>query len=169
MLGMLLHGVFVSAFTALSMPGDREGDSAPLGGAGPEAIHSETIDVRLEQDICFSRVMGVRFGSAKQFLRHPLTKPTLVTLSLGLEPLRHLSAWWMRLAGNPSKCRNAMFDILWEPTSPLTHATQYLASIPSATVVGCSSFGALTGLPRFSSGARSARVKCGLCAERPCC
>jgi len=46
-----------------------------------------------------------------------------------LEPIRYLSAYWMRVAGDPEKCGESMFEMLFEPSSPLLHVRQHLASL----------------------------------------
>ena len=126
--GLMVHNVYAKAFFALSMPTEPEGgDSVPeaLSGGKPP----ERLDASLEADLCFSKVQGVRFAAARKFLCSPDIKATLLTLSLMLEPLRYLSAYWMRVAGDPEKCGESMFEMLFEPSSPLLHVRQHLASL----------------------------------------
>lgn len=56
--------------------------------------------------------MGRKFAASKEFLLHADVTTVLVSLSLALEPLRALTAWWMRRAKQAENfsCRRPLMD-----------------------------------------------------------
>ena len=118
-LGLLCHQAFLLVFLKLRV-------KAGAAQADMDIMR----DMRLTLDLDLSAVTGTRYHAARKFLLDEATSWSLTVLGLALEPVRFLTAWWMRRA----RCedvveRVASMDIQYPPTSPLICAAQYLASM----------------------------------------
>jgi hypothetical protein len=56
------------------------------------------IDPQLQNDLFFSAVAGARYNAGCKFLLDLATRGAMVCLGIVLEPIRYLTAWWMRRA-----------------------------------------------------------------------
>ena len=89
------------------------------------------LDPQLCHDATFSAVQGKRYTICAKWLQEASTPPSLTTLCIVLEPLRHLTAWFIRRAReheDPGRVPPAL-DLLNHAYSPIVHAEQYLAGL----------------------------------------
>jgi hypothetical protein len=84
LVAMLCHNVFTYLFLTLSCATDAE--------------VSADMDPALVSTLGWSAVQGIRIKTSSRMLIDPATKGRLIILSLVIEPLRMLSAYWMRRA-----------------------------------------------------------------------
>ena len=102
-------------------------------GAGEDAGHDmadDELDAALKSEFDFSKLQGLRYKASLSYFGNASTSNSLLVLALCLEPIRSVSAWWMRRARTgDARLRDGFLDMLFEPVSPLQSALQYLASM----------------------------------------
>ena len=119
MFGLLVHQVLPRAFALMrlsgsvlqSFAGDDDGD------------YLAALD--------FSALQGKRYNASKVMLQDPTALVAIICLSIILEPLRVVTAWFMRRAhqSSDSCARPPIVDLLSLPHSCIIHARQYLSSL----------------------------------------
>lgn len=124
----LAHSILPAAFGKLGL-GSLQ---AAAGGSNSSlAPANEYLDPALESDLTFSVMKGKRFKASLELLRDKERLATMWMFALAIEPLRYLSAWWMRRARETdrSPSRIPLFDMLLPECSPLQAARQYVATL----------------------------------------
>lgn len=124
MSSLLAHGIFRDIFLGLKF------DTSAIG-----VEESGDLDDQLRSDVQFRAVQGKRFAASCDFLRSAKHVLVLVRLCLVLEPIRFLTAFWLRRA---SECEDPcsqppVFDMQHPRYSPLTLACQYLSGLLDRT------------------------------------
>lgn len=124
----LAHSILPAAFGKLGL-GSLQ---AAAGGSNSSlAPANEYLDPALESDLTFSVMKGKRFKASLELLRDKERLATMWMFALAIEPLRYLSAWWLRRARETdrSPSRIPLFDMLLPECSPLQAARQYVATL----------------------------------------
>ena len=95
-----------------------------------EVFVDGSMDMQLIQEVMFSAVAGSRYADSKTFLSDPASLPAMICLGLALEPIRVMTAWWMRRARHAEMytCRCPLMDVLNRGTSIVIVALQYISS-----------------------------------------
>lgn len=123
LLNMLCHSILLNLMLSLQVrPAAKEGQD------------DDDVDESLRQELNFAALKGKRWQACTDFFMIPEHVTTMIYLALTLEPLRSLTAWWMRRGrdvDNPLKV--PMLDMLYEGTSPLLVSLQYIASLLDGT------------------------------------
>ena len=106
------------------------------GNAPP--CDDEVLDAKLKEELHFAEMRGVRYKASRSLLNDPSRMRTMLFLAIAIEPLRYLSAWWMRRAreGDRRPNRIPLLDMLLKAASPMQVALQYAASL-LRTAGGC--------------------------------
>ena len=93
-----------------------------------EQLDDTELDPILKSEGDFSRLQGVRYKASLAFFGDRATPDILMHLGLCLEPMRMLTAWWMRRARTVDYGER-MLDAIYAPYSPIASSLQYLASM----------------------------------------
>ena len=115
------HRLLAGAFSKLKEPKEETTLQGDLNDLDPD----------LCKDVAFSAVAGSRYKASKEFLGAEETPTLLMRLCLVLEPLRHLTGWWMKCASDvEDPCRPPrLMDMVNPAWSPVRHALQYLSTL----------------------------------------
>ena len=102
--------------------------------AGARADEDQDVDAKLYEDLEYSAMRGVRYRASCALLGDDGRMRTLLMLALAIEPLRFLSAWWMRRAREFDKHHDRIpfLDMMFAPASPLQVARQYISTLMCA-------------------------------------
>ena len=120
--GLVVHNVFGRAFEMLS-----------LSGVDLRAkVHDDAdVDADYQAAADFNALQGTRFNAAMSMLRDRAAQVAMICLAIVLEPLRAVTAWFMRRAQQVSDpcARPPILDLLNLSHSCIMHARQYLSSV----------------------------------------
>jgi hypothetical protein len=92
------------------------------------------MDAKLAEDLNFAALRGKRWQASVDLLGDAGRVRSLLFLILAVEPLRHLSAWWMRRAREVDRRPDCipLLDMLRPESSPLLVARQYISTLLAA-------------------------------------
>lgn len=129
---VLVHSLLGKCFDTLKaeVPAPAAADDEPEAG-------SLDMDSALKSEEDFAKVQGARFEASKALLTATDTPQRLAILAECLEPLRRLTAWWMRRArASDFRGRGFMLDMIYAPFSQVQFAAQYVGTLMSDFAVG---------------------------------
>ena len=128
-IGNLCHRMLERVFELLSLSeGSNEGKQTQLVAFKTDD-HDAHIDPALVQDASFSAVAGTRYMQSLRFIANLLTTITLSIFAVVYEPVRFLTAYWLRRARETDEANHSMLDMLRRRTSALNSAAQYLSTL----------------------------------------
>ncbi len=143
--GCVVHMAFVSTFLKLAL-GMKERDMGDVRG----------LDMDFVKDMSFSAVAGNRFRTSRGFLSNPEHLSVIVMFALVLEPLRHMTSWFLRRCREVDHpCRCPSMDFMNPEYSPVVTSLQYISKMLFVNadrlmilwrMDGCKSFEELTTL-----------------------
>ena len=91
-------------------------------GAGEDADHAmadDELDEALKSEFDFAKLQGLRYKASLSYFGNASTSSSLLVLALCLEPIRSVSAWWMRRARTgDTRLRDGSLDMLFELVPP---------------------------------------------------
>jgi hypothetical protein len=92
------------------------------------------MDAKLAEDLNFAALRGKRWQASVDLLGDAGRVRSLLFLTLAVEPLRYLSAWWMRRAREVDRRPDCipLLDMLRPESSPLLVAQQYISTLLAA-------------------------------------
>ena len=92
------------------------------------------MDAKLAEDLNFAALRGKRWQASVDLLGDADRVRSLLFLTLAVEPLRFLSAWWMRRAREIDRRPDCipLLDMLRPESSPLLVAQQYISTLLAA-------------------------------------
>lgn len=104
-----------------------ENMAVPMQSAAPDR---EDLDGGLASELNFAVLRGIRYRTSCKFFADDATLPILLMVGFCLEPLRFLTAFWMRRSRQgDDPTRIALLDVVNERFSPVVGALQYISTM----------------------------------------
>jgi hypothetical protein len=118
---LCLNGLLPKLLENMSVP------AVPKQSANP---NREDLDGDLAAQLNFAVLRGIRYRTSCKFFADAVTLPTLLMVAFCLEPLRFLTAFWMRRSREgDDPTRIALLDVVNERFSPVVGALQYISTM----------------------------------------